>query len=232
MFQEHLRRQLQFIAASCEEFDAGRLEEAVRIAQALRVIFHQTGKSTSLLKHLGATTINLLTTQEEIGPEQEHRVGLSDFRCQLINGEIKTEYGPTLSLEHARPVPVSKWWNQVVVVLDARTRITRQSLTLDAANYDGGAHVANKLPTRYGALADVEQSALTFTVNGAAHQVPALEAKYVVLRQIGFEVLNSPELQSLCGPSGAAFGSVPAALPRKWPTDGTVIRAISIKHKH
>lgn len=231
IFQEQLKRQLRFIASSCELFDGGATEEAIRIAQQLRVIFNQTSKSTSLLTHLRANAINLLTTQEEIGANQEQRLGLSDFRCQFINGEVKTEYGPSLSLKHARPVPVSKWWNQVVIALDSNIRITRRTLVLDAANLDGGAHVAKKLPARYEALANLAQSRVSFTVNGVEYHVPTVEAKFAVLRQIGFEVLNSPEIQSLCGLGGEAFGLTPAALPRVWPSDGTVIRAIAIKHK-
>ena len=229
-FQVHLQRQLQYINSSCEAFDAGALDEAVRIAQALRIIFHQTAESISLLKHLKATTINLLTTQEDIGADQEKRVGLSDFRLYFLHGKAHGEYGPTLSLQKARSIPMSSWWDQVVIALDVKTRITRRRLVLDAANYDGGAHVAEKLPGRYSTLRSPE--AITFNVSGTEYHVPAFEAKYVALRQIGFEALNSPDLQALCGPEGTAFSSMPGTVPKVWPADGTVIRAISIKYKN
>ena len=63
-FKAQLRRQLQFLKASSAAFDAGFHDEAVRIATVVRLLVHQTKSSTSLLKHLNATTINLLSTRE------------------------------------------------------------------------------------------------------------------------------------------------------------------------
>ena len=57
-FKAHLAKQLRFLERSCKSYDAGFTDEAVRIATVIRVIIHQTGTSTPLLKHLGATTIN------------------------------------------------------------------------------------------------------------------------------------------------------------------------------
>lgn len=60
---EQLRRQLKFIDASCRAYDAGEIEEALRIAVSLRVIFHDTTNSTSLLTHLGKKqSISLIST--------------------------------------------------------------------------------------------------------------------------------------------------------------------------
>jgi hypothetical protein len=50
---EHLRRQVGFIERSAEAFDAGFSDEAVRLAQVIRVLVHDTGRSTALLNQLG-----------------------------------------------------------------------------------------------------------------------------------------------------------------------------------
>jgi len=50
-----LEEQVQFIRRSCNAYDQGAEEEALRIATSLRVIFHQTGASTSLITNLGAS---------------------------------------------------------------------------------------------------------------------------------------------------------------------------------
>src|SRR5437879_10728421 len=47
-----LEEQIRFLARSCAAFDAGAEDEALRIATALRVIFHDTAVSTSLIRHL------------------------------------------------------------------------------------------------------------------------------------------------------------------------------------
>jgi hypothetical protein len=53
-FTGQLQRQLGFMENSARAYDAGHRDEAIRLATSLRVLFHQTPKSTSLLRHLGA----------------------------------------------------------------------------------------------------------------------------------------------------------------------------------
>jgi hypothetical protein len=53
-FHAHLKTHLGFLARSCIAYDQGHLEEALRMAVSLRVMFHDTQSSTSLLRHLGA----------------------------------------------------------------------------------------------------------------------------------------------------------------------------------
>lgn len=60
--QEHLRRQIRFLEHSCSSYDAGFFDEAIRIATVLRVLFHQTQRSTSLMTHLNAQDIHIIST--------------------------------------------------------------------------------------------------------------------------------------------------------------------------
>src|SRR5215212_4213829 len=60
-FRDQLKRNVGFIRRSCELYDQGHKEEAIRIATALRVLLHDTRRSVSLLKHLkvkGITKLN------------------------------------------------------------------------------------------------------------------------------------------------------------------------------
>jgi hypothetical protein len=70
------RAVLGFIGRSAADFDQGHREEAIRIATALRVIFHQTGRSTSLLQDLNGTTVKFEATlrigKRRRGPGREH----------------------------------------------------------------------------------------------------------------------------------------------------------------
>ena len=61
-FRQRLRQQLSFIENSCAAYDSGETEEAIRVATCLRVLFHQTRNSTSLLTHLNATDVELFST--------------------------------------------------------------------------------------------------------------------------------------------------------------------------
>ena len=58
-----LKRQLVFLRNSAAAYDDGALEEAVRIAVVIRVLCHDTAKSTSLLAHMGLKeSIRLVST--------------------------------------------------------------------------------------------------------------------------------------------------------------------------
>src|SRR5258708_9428366 len=61
-FRQHLTKQLGFLARSCKSYDEGHIDEGIRIATVIRVLVHDTKNCVSLLKHLGATNINLAST--------------------------------------------------------------------------------------------------------------------------------------------------------------------------
>ena len=93
-------------------------------------------------------------------------------------------------------VPLSKWWNQVVMVIERKHRITRRSIVLAAANKDGGAHVDKKLTAEYEALSS-DGAAGTFLYGVIGKEKPIQQAHLVCLRQMAYEILSSPELIKL-----------------------------------
>ena len=195
-FKEHLKKQLGFLERSSQSYDTGFADEAIRIATVIRVLVHQTGSSTSLLKHLNATTINLLSTTFEPSAQTVSFVGMGMMRV----GDGQSEYFPQLGEGPINElIPVSKWWNQVVMVLDAKHRITRKSIVLAAANKDGGAHVDEKLTAEYVALAIAGAvGTFVYKTQGQHEEVPIESAHLVSLRQMGYELLHSPMLVELC----------------------------------
>lgn len=194
-FQEHLKKQLGFLQRSCASYDAGHKDEAVRVATTIRVLIHNTKASTSLLKHLNATTINLLSTTPEPSAQTLSFVGLGMMRI----GGGKSEYYPQLG--DGPPVnkfiPVSKWWDQVVIVLNGQ-RISRKDIVLAAANKDGGAHIDSKLTAEYEALAkNGAVGSFVYQTEGPRVEAPIQDAHLVSLRQLGYELLHSPALLQL-----------------------------------
>ena len=61
-FTDKLKEQLQFIKRSCDAYDQGAENEALRIATSLRVIFHNTTQSVSLMAHLGFENKKMLSS--------------------------------------------------------------------------------------------------------------------------------------------------------------------------
>jgi hypothetical protein len=186
-FPEQLRRQLGFIERSCQSFDAGYEDEAIRIATCIRVLVHDTKSSTSMLTHLSAKSINLLSTvtTEPVKPGTIHFDGLTRM---TVDGPK-----PKLGMVRVSSVmPVSDWWGQVVYASKDH-RLARSNLVLGAANKDGGAHVDPALTPEY------ETITSNFLVRAEPDGTlaPLTNVHLVGLRQLGHEILNSPELRAL-----------------------------------
>ncbi|MEB6539616.1 hypothetical protein MXM81_11010 [Serratia plymuthica] len=198
-FKSHLKSQLSFLERSCSAFDQGYTDEALRIAVVLRVLLHQTKRSTSLLTHMGAENIKLLSTDGTAHPGALLYYGL--VTTHISNGHLT--YTPNLDSFHDghKKLIVDEWLNEIVIVLNQETKITRKKLILSAANQDGGAHVDSTLDPVYEALkkegAFFKQMYLKDGVYVLTDKQPG-EIHFMSLRQLGHEILNSQELISLC----------------------------------
>lgn len=145
-FKEKFEEQLRFLARSCELFDQGHEDESLRLATSLRVIFHNTKNSTSLLKHLGLEHEKMLSSSR----------GYSDWRDYLAH-EIDLS-----SPNAVRMVPLlgeqfiqrsmDDWWDNEPVFVHATEKFSRRVVILSAANKDGGAHVDKQLEAYYEVL--------------------------------------------------------------------------------
>jgi len=194
-FVEHLKKQLGFLERSCRSYDEGYIDEGVRIATVIRVLVHNTRTSTSLLKHLNATTINMLSTTVEPSPQTVSFVGMGMMRV----GDGESRYFPQLGNGPINElIPVSKWWDQVVMVMGKEQRISRRRIVLAAANKDGGAHVDSKLTKDYEALSqDGAAGYFGYVSDGKQTEKPITHAHLVSLRQMAYEILNSPDLSKI-----------------------------------
>jgi len=204
-FKKYLKRQLHLLRNSCHFFDKGACDEAVRIATCIRVIVHDTGSSTSILKHLDAKDIRLFTTHHE-PPKQNGDSGfysITAFAMGVINMGHGGKYGYGANLEDFNPncsavLPVKQWWNQVVWILDLDARLTRKGLILGAADKDGGAHVDGELEPKYEQLATQSWGTITVGPKGAEPQrIDVKHMHLMAIRTVGNEILKSPELLSL-----------------------------------
>lgn len=193
-FYAHLARQLSFLKRSCESYDSGATDEAIRIATVIRVLVHNTKASTSLLKHLNSTTINFLSTTDGASPDVVMFFGLGTMQL----GDV-CRYFPSLGDGPIqRMIPVSQWWDQTVFVLDQQTRLSRRKIILSAANQDGGAHVDARLAKEYEALSsDGAIGHFTYGLNGKQVNQPIEDAHFVAIRQMAYELLHSPDLNAL-----------------------------------
>ena len=168
--QEKLKEQYGFLKRSIDSFMEGHISEALRIATTLRVLVHETGSSTPLLKQLNPS-YRQLTIVDTPPPGPARPGGVVLFFIGV--GVAMSEKGvrPIIDLQNGLPtqqlVSIDNWWNQIMLIFsDAGQRIvfTRRQLLLTLANKEGGAHVDTNLPAPYEKF--VLESPLKFAVNG------------------------------------------------------------------
>lgn len=199
-FLEQLKRQMAFLARSCAAFDEGFRDESIRIATTIRVLFHDTNKSTSLMTHLNQPQIRILSTC----PAVENGMvffggGLSVARLKIGIGQAsEATYEPLFDRdpELHRLIPRNEWWAEHVYLFND-VLVSRRDIVLAAANRDGGAHVDASLPAAYETIRD-GLFCLDHEVDGAVvESIPVTGGHLSDLRQIAFEVLNSPDVIAL-----------------------------------
>jgi hypothetical protein len=196
-FKAQLIRQLSFMARSCESYDAGFQDEAIRVATSLRVLIHDTKRQKSLLSLLKARGIKLATSVE---PRDTGRSAILHTMCTFtFTAGQGVSWGPGLNRDRIKTeMPLEDWWHQTIYIYGS-VRLTRCSLILGAADKDGGAHVDPAVTVEYESLIN-EGGKGFFSVkygSGAEQSIPIGNAHLIYIRQIGFEVLNSSELLAL-----------------------------------
>jgi len=153
---------------------------------------YDTKNSTSLLEHLKAKSINLLSTVLEPSASTLHYVGMGMIRVSGSQGSYEPILGNGPPVN--KHLPVNDWWEQVVYILNGH-RINRKKIILTAANKDGGAHVDKELTEEYETLMKIGiVGGMLYHKNGKGIEASFEDAHYVSLRQMAYEILNSPEL--------------------------------------
>jgi hypothetical protein len=149
-FLEKFRHQLGYIERSCDAFDFGGEDEAFRLAVSLRVIFHQTGSSTSLLRHLGWENKQMLSPPRTNGDWRDY--------VRLLVNLKSSEPVKVLPLmgRGFNPTPIRQWWDGEAIFTHKQVGYSRRRIILSAANKDGGAHVDEDLEEYYKVLCSGE----------------------------------------------------------------------------
>jgi hypothetical protein len=209
-FVRHLEMQFGFIETSAREYDAGNLNEAIRIATSLRIIFHQTSTSTSILTHLNSNNVRIATS---LPPLPRPTTGTWTPLVQVsipihyadgkVTGFDTPEYKPKLgSINLTRQVVAADWWADEPAFLLKGKKVSRSDIVKWAANKDGGAHVDGVLPLDYLALHNEFNDLMQIDIGnpqagGASFSCE--NAHLAALRQMAYEILSSPELLELAG---------------------------------
>ena len=185
---------------SCREYDSGNREEAIRLALQMRIIFHQTGSSTSLLTHMKSNFVQMLTTSAKrpAGNSSGFWPGLVQFvldpQESIFIGQPKFDANKPAH----RFVPFRFWWEEEPIYQFGHKKLRRRDLILAASNKDGGGHVDVELPADYKWVADGMGWKMTINPdNGPQREIVLQFAHLASIRQMAYEVLASPSLLKL-----------------------------------
>lgn len=191
-FLESLKVHLAFLARSCELYDQGHKEEALRLAVSLRVIFHDTKQSTSLLQYtnlkdkikLISTFVSPKSMGDKFGNVNWHTV----IPLMLTSNGVEA---PTSSWDVQSTLFINDWWNEEIW-LENQLKLSRKDIVLSAANQDGGAHLDANPSTKTRSLK--AGPTVTVKINGKLVENGLTNHHYPIIRQISYEVLKSNEL--------------------------------------
>ena len=163
--QQKLAEQLGFLKSSLEAYKNGTEAEALRIATTIRVLVHDTDRSTAFLKQIDPNYLDLTildTPSPSKPPLALYGIGVS------VSAEKGAQPVTDLLNPHLQLVPLKQWWTRPVLVFPdgngQRVSFSRKKLLLVLANQEGGAHVDPDVPPAYEKF--VVDGAVPFIVNG------------------------------------------------------------------
>jgi hypothetical protein len=218
-FKEHFEQQLGFLQASAAAYDGGNEPEAKRLAVSLRVLLHDTRRSTSLLTHLAVKDrLPFRHTASEPPPPGAIVMfsgGLCSIQASLGEGGGGSRFVPVLGTDPERNSQPEQcfedWWTTPILHDQEGNSFSRRDFVGAVANKDGGAHVDATLGASYAALTHGNSMRLTQekgttddgweVVMGGVIGGPPDESSERIsnsialasIRQITFEVLTSAE---------------------------------------
>ncbi|MFO0599572.1 MAG: SEC-C domain-containing protein [Myxococcaceae bacterium] len=194
--------QLRFLRKSCDDYDAGDIQEAVRLAASMRVLLNDSGSNShSLLSQLDRTHLRFLNTAGQY--DSRNLLTYQGLVCMRLGFDSQS-WEPYLDNPPRKPewLRFTEWWGAVVICDSRRDTFTRRDLVRYVANQDGGAHVDPEMDERY-ALLKRNQSTGWRVQHADGSTGTLADLVTASVRQIAYEVLRSLTPQSPADVAGS-----------------------------
>lgn len=189
-----MEEQLDFLQNACERFDAGREHEAKNIALRVRVLVHDSKRSTSLLTLIGVRNHLPFVDRGPLVPHPPPVItiapGLCVIESEVGGDESNSRFVPAFphdeDLRWHPAVSFQDWWERPVIDDLMGNTFNRRALILSMANQDGGAHIDAQIDQKYQQLS--REGSLGFKLgNGEIGNGVVAPS----VRQIGEELLST-----------------------------------------
>lgn len=189
------------VKSLCEAYDSqGNDAIALSISTAIRVLVHDTEKSTSLLKHLGKKEQQYLSTTSPKNKQEKVYLGL----VRRINSGVdngaggEAKYWPLCderyvpAVNEGNYINFDNWWFGEKVFKSSEYSLSRKEIVLSVANKDGGAHFDTKVQKKYDNFRKTWSggSSLVGIESGISRGYDNIPT-YPAVRQIAYELLSS-----------------------------------------
>lgn len=202
---QKLEEQITLLQLSAENFDKGFKATTLNMATSIRVLFHDTTSSVSLIKLLcdidgiDKDSFKMITTKEQ--NTQEYTLSIfGDGLCGISCSKQGLSHFPFLSDAVQTKVPFSAWWDEFVIKnvrngFGSPVWMSRRELIILHANKEGGAHVdknKNIKISEIGTQEAVGWRGYTVNSNGTLIESSCIvDQKRATIRQVCYEVLVS-----------------------------------------
>ncbi len=195
-----LQRQLKFLEKSSIEYDGGDTEEAIRIATALRVLFHDTKSSVSIFEHLKQKDkLYIPSTLNSIEEQAKHfletyRIRITEYNppIMMVNNERKPPFN---SWGINKVLTFDQWWNENILRINDEM-YSRKDIICLSTNQDGGAHFDLKPKTKTKLLKD-GTGRIKYKIGKAGTEQHLKDNHFLFLRQFAYEVLSAKKIYEL-----------------------------------
>lgn len=187
--EDHFGDQLEFLRKSCSAFDLGETTEYRRIATTLRLLFHSTQKSKSLIENLNFGHHKFFSYAKASDPNNL----MPEFDLAVIEvSSSGSKFAPVLgrAFYSPRSLEFQEWWCESVLRDCDRVHLSRFDLVTIVANQDGGAHVDPEIDARYHRL--INENSIGF-YSDEHQKFPIVGIERVYLRHIAYEALLTLE---------------------------------------
>jgi hypothetical protein len=187
-----LQNQLSKLKIFNRIFDEGDLAIAQEIAVKLRVIFHNTNNSKSLLHQLKLQHIDFVDTSDKFNSYNRlAHLGLLIMRLKPNHLPTDNTILPKLATAKFQFVTFQNWWDNKKVLKDINQNIfTRKKLIHHLANQDGGAHVDPELDSDYYEISRKNTIGWSL-VDSKGQRVPLNDPVLPSIRQISYEAIET-----------------------------------------
>ena len=180
-----LEEQRHLLRKSVDDLAAGDLAEALRISTLLRVLVHETGSSTPLLKQLTPNYLELPVLDEPPPAEEKlppgvHKAVVLSVPVSLNISQEGVFLNPKLA-DNRIEIPLGTWWERPSLIIPGSGGYSRKEVVLGLAHKEGGAHVDLDVTRKYQQLLDYKALILQST---------PLNLSRMMVGQAGVEMLE------------------------------------------